>query len=141
MAEHSRHDLALSGMSTGRVCEIVRRLSAALFGLILAFLSSVVHTTHTCQECSVASVYVGAEPEETLFQLSALQASPPSPCLACLFTHAMRSTLAAVLGAILFWMAIHEWLAPPAGFSSPSKCFASGFRIRAPPSHPSALMR
>jgi hypothetical protein len=114
---------------------IVRRLGAVLFGFILAFLTSVVHITHTCQEGSSIPVSVGPGPDETGFQLSSVETIPSPPCLACLFLHAMRSTLAAAIAAILFWMPFHDRLEPLPAHLSPLHRLVSGLRIRAPPSH------
>jgi hypothetical protein len=117
---------------------IVIRLGAVLFGLILAVLTSVVHITHTCRESSRVPVSVRQGFDEIGSQLSSTATIPSSPCQACLFLHAMHSTLAASIGVILFRMPFHDRLEPLPGLPSPLNRFVPGLRVRAPPSHQAA---
>lgn len=135
------HDSTLPRLKRGGVGGRLRRLGAALFALILAFLASVAHVSHTCQEGWVASVPIGPGPDETGLQLSSGGSAPPTHCLACMFLHGLRSTLAAAIVSILSSMPFHDRLCPFPEISSPSKGFLSGVPIRAPPLHRTFMPR
>lgn len=119
---------------------IVRRLGVALFALLLAYLTSVVHVSHTCFEDPVGSNPAGPDSAEPGVRPSCREEPSATPCLACMFLKAIRSTLASGIVFIPFWTDFFQWLRPIREVFCPLKCALSGFRIRAPPSHRSLAM-
>lgn len=112
---------------------VLRRLTTALFALTLAFLTSVVHVSHTCHESSHQTTLTGRPYREAAPGSSVREEASAPLCLACLFLQAIRTTLVTAFVSILCPMAYLRWLRPATPSRAPSGWIVPGFPIRAPP--------
>jgi hypothetical protein len=91
----------------------LRRIGSFYLAILLLFLTSCIHLLHTCTPqwfCTLNSVSPSisgsgcfTDPRET---------PAGSPCLACLFLHALSATKVAVLSYALSWLIIFWNLLP-----------------------------
>jgi hypothetical protein len=133
LMEHPQTGPLWGRLWKGRVRGVFRRLSAALFAVTLAFLTSVVHVSHTCHESSIDPITAGPGSHDAAPPNSFQQAPSAIPCLACMFLQAIRSTLVTAIVFIPCWMAFRRWLRQFDHSWHPLGLALSSFPIRAPP--------
>jgi hypothetical protein len=124
------------GRWAGSAGRMGRRLGVAFFALLLAFLTSVVHVSHTCHEDPVGEDPVKSGQDETCLRIASGGETPHKPCLACMFLQAIRSTLVSGIVFIVFPITLLEWLGSHHAFFHLLKDTLLCLRIRAPPCHP-----
>jgi hypothetical protein len=136
MIERIEVNLPSCGRWAESVRNIARRLGVAFIALLLAFLTSVVHVSHSCHEDPVGEDPFNSEQNETCLRVASGGETPHKPCLACIFLQAIRSTLVSGIVLFVFPITLLEWLGSHRAFFHLLKDTLPCLRIRAPPCNP-----